>query len=1166
MRLKEIKLAGFKSFVDPTTVILPGNRNAVVGPNGCGKSNIIDAVRWVMGESSARQLRAEALADVIFNGSGTRAPTALAAIELLFDNRDGRVGGNLAAYADIAVRREVGRDGVSTYFLNGTKCRRRDVADVFLGTGFGPRSYSIIEQGMISELVEAKPEQLRAYLEEAAGVSKYRQRRRETENRIRHTQDNLARLNDIREELERQLAHLKRQAKTAERYRRLQAERRQRHAELLAIRLAAAQQALAAGDAAAQALAVRHAAAVAERQTVDTDLEAKRTAQGEQNDAIADADRRNYQIGADVSRLEQAIAFDRQRVEQLGQDRKDVAAQQERTASAIAVDAERVASTRAELAAKAPDLEACTGADTEARRQLAALEQRCAEQDLAWDSYRTRVAANDGDLRVCQDRIARAKDALRSLEARLQSLPAVPPTPADEGLAALAEAAAAAERDVATLAETIAANASAIAEARQALQSKEHDVEAAREAVQTLRRELAALTALQQAALGRADTEATEDWVARQDLAAAPRLGDHLTVDAGWELAVETVLGQDLQAIVVADTGALANELDQQSGARIALTEAKPAAMSNEPPELAGKALANRVAEPMGAWASGVFGAESLAQALSLRPALAAGQSIVTKAGVWLGPDWIRVGRAGESGGVIERGRQLAATRTAADEADERQQGALLALGEARTELTKLEEAREALRQRHESANAKLARIGNEHEVRRVRLEEATARAKRMASEREDLASEQQAQASNLAACEERMTELTAQRETLLADGETLRSTREQDAEARDAARRDAAAVREKLHTLQVESHALEATLAAADASRNRLLAERTQLAKRQDVLAADIATIEAALPGKQAGLDKQLAARLALEKERGELRRRLEAIDAEVAQLAQRRNEAEQQAEALRTELEDARLERERRRANCNNLAAELAATGIELATAQEALPPEADAEEWQAALEAIDRRISRLGPINLAAIDEYASQSERKEYLDSQQADLETALTTLKDAIGRIDRVTRTRLKETFDRVNGHLRVLFPKVFGGGQAALAMEGEDWLDSGVTLMARPPGKRNASIHQLSGGEKAMTAVALIFAIFQLNPSPVCLLDEVDAPLDDTNIARFADLIREMSRDVQFVFVTHNKQTIEMADYLLGVTMQEAGVSRLVSVDVDKAARLAAAG
>ena len=1162
MRLKEIKLAGFKSFVDPTTVVLPGNRNAVVGPNGCGKSNIVDAVRWVMGESSARQLRGEALTDVIFNGSGSRPPTSLASVELLFDNRDGRVGGNLASYANIAIRREVARDGQSTYFLNGTRCRRRDIADVFLGTGFGPRSYSIIEQGMISELVEAKPEQLRLYLEEAAGVSKYRQRRRETENRIRHTLDNLARLNDIREELERQLAHLKRQANAAERYRRMQAERRQRQAELLAIRLLAADEALAQGDAAAGALEVRHAAAARDRQALETALEAARAKQSEQQDAIAEADGRGYRLGADVSRLEQAIAFDRQRARQLEQDRQELAAQQERTADAIAADAERVASTRTALAAQAPALASSAAADKEAQEQLAALEQRCREQDLAWETHRTEAAANDGDLRVSEDRIERTRAAIERLQAQLAKQAPVEPT--DDGLLALTEAVAAARREAGELEEVIGANANALEQARRRVESSEQAVEKARQDAERLRREAAAVAAVQQAALGREAEGAADRWLAQQGLGNAPRLGDRLTVAPGWETAVETVLGFDVQAILVADAARFASPLAQLSGGRVALTEASAA------PELPGvvglAALAEKVQEPLGAWVAGVFAAESLDEALANRRRLVAGQSIVTRDGLWLGVDWIRVNRTADAGGVVERGRQLAAKTAAADAAESRQRKSAEALAQAREQLAQAEAGRESLRNRHHQAAAELARLASEHDVRRVRLEEALARSESAVAQRRALAVEQQAEARNLAAGEQRLAALSAKREALRRDGEARRKAREQDAKARDAARQDAAQSKERLHAIQVQRHALEATLTAADASRNRLLGERAELAKRQDALAAEVAAIEGGLPGKQAQLDRHLAARLALDEERAGLRRQMEAVEAEAASMAQRRHEAERRQEALRTELESARVERERLRGNRDNLAADLAATGVQLADARQALPQDADAGQWQEALEAIDRRIARLGPINLAAIDEYESQSERKAYLDGQHGDLETALATLRGAIQRIDRETRQRLKDTFERVNGHLRELFPKVFGGGQAALALVGEDWLDSGIALMARPPGKRNASIHQLSGGEKAMTAVALIFAIFQLNPSPVCLLDEVDAPLDDTNVARFADLIREMSREVQFVFVTHNKQTIEMADYLLGVTMQEAGVSRLVSVDVDRAARLAAAG
>ena len=578
--------------------------------------------------------------------------------------------------------------------------------------------------------------------------------------------------------------------------------------------------------------------------------------------------------------------------------------------------------------------------------------------------------------------------------------------------------------------------------------------------------------------------------------------------------------------------------------------------------------LADFVRPDLGTLLNGVFAAKSVTEALRHRPGLQPGQSIVTGEGVWLGVDWVRFDKpdkgADESGGIVHRGRELEALTKAAEQAEANLAEDAARLTEARRRTAALEDERETLHEQRVELTAELSRIRTEHDVRQVRVEEAAARARRNASEKDENDVQIETETKDLESCRARLGELESDAAALETEGESLRAARDADANERESALTAAREARDALHRLRIERQGLEASLEAAETARVRLESQRRDLDERADELRTAIADTEAEMPARREVLEAKLAERLELEKRVADLRRRMEAVEAEIGARTAKRNEVQQTVDEARARLEDARVQRERLAADRDNLQAQLADTGIGFDEAREGLPEDATEEQWLEALERVDKRIHRLGEINQAAIGDYEVESERRNHLDSQRDDLETALATLRDAIRRIDRETRVRFKDTFDRVNEQLDVLFPKFFGGGHAYLTQTGPDWLDTGVTLMARPPGKRNANIHSLSGGEKAMTAVALIFSIFQLNPSPVCLLDEVDASLDDVNVDRFADLIREMADDVQFVVITHNKRTIAMADHLLGVTMQEPGVSRLVSVDVESTVQTAA--
>jgi chromosome segregation protein len=1169
MRLKQIKLAGFKSFVDPTTVTLPGNRCAVVGPNGCGKSNIIDAVRWVMGESSAKQLRGENLTDVIFNGSNSRKPTSAASIELLFDNSDGRIGGEYSAYTDIAIRRQVSREGQSNYFLNGSKCRRRDIQDIFLGTGFGPRSYSIIEQGMISQLVEAKPEELRVYLEEAAGISKYKERRRETENRIKHTRENLERINDIREELARQLDRLQRQAKAAEKYRELRDEESLLTAQLYTLRYQSLRGELNIRESKIKELELALEKHLAEQRQLEAEIEQSRAQHAEQSDRFNVVQGNFYQLGADVARIEEAIQFNESRVKQLQDDLQSLGQRKMESEQQLLMDEAQIAESINNISALEPELIVLAEEDKASQQVLERIEGENRNWQQRWDAFNVTAAANEREAEVQVSRIEHLEQLMQRLKGRAQELDRLSAQQVDTGA-----------ETVDQLADEISSMDSAarlqdmrideclkeLAGAREDVLVREQVLEDARGEVQSLRHELAALQAVQEAALGQHVQEA-EEWVAQHNLGEQPRLGESLAVVPGWELAVETVLGDLLTAIRVDDLEQFASSLAELPDGNLALieTELESSQASNSQIDLpALSSLLRSDAVGSRSVLYGIYAADSTKVALAKRSLLGPGESIITREGFWLGSDWVRVlhDRA-EQSGIIERGHEIETLTLRVEEAERTLAELLVHVQDGRNRVERTEQQREELQVALNEVNQRLSMLRTNHGVSQVKIEEAGVRREQIKRETAEIGEQVQQEAerlriarSNLADIEQRREGENEARSELTEAKQALERNLQQ---ARDNAR----ASRDRYHELNVRRQSLDARLTAGKTARERLISQREVLNEQEQSLVSGIDASKTPLPDLQADLNVKLEQRVTVEAQLTELRTGMEAQESKTRALEGQRHQAEEFVTTVREELEAARVDRQGLSVQEENLLAQLHGTGHELSKIKDEMPEEASVDAWAEALDRMGRRIQRLGPINLAAIDEYEQESERKQYLDAQAEDLDSAMETLLEAIHKIDKETRTRFKDTFEAVNTRLGELFPKVFGGGHAYLELTGEDLLDTGVSLMARPPGKRNASVHLLSGGEKAMTAVALIFAIFHLNPSPVCLLDEVDAPLDDANVSRFASLIEEMSVDVQFVVVTHNKITMEMADYLLGVTMQEAGVSRLVSVDVDEAAAMA---
>ena len=1172
MRLKQIKLAGFKSFVDATTVTLPGNRCAVVGPNGCGKSNIIDAVRWVMGESSAKQLRGENLTDVIFNGSNSRKPNNAASIELIFDNSDGRIGGEYAAYADIAIRREVSRDGQSNYLLNGSRCRRRDIQDIFLGTGFGPRSYSIIEQGMISQLVEAKPDELRVYLEEAAGISKYKERRRETHNRIKHTRENLERINDIREELGRQLDRLQRQAQAAERYRTLKTEESLLNAQLYVLRYQALKEGLGQREQKIASLELDLEKAIAEQRRVEAQIEGQRKGFSEQTEKVNSVQERFYKLGSQITHTEESLQFNKQRLAQLNEELERARKRSAEANQQVTSDDEQIQRMQADVAELQPQVESLAAADQSVQAALADVENQNRDWQQRWDAFNQQFSANEQEAQVQTSRIEYLQQLIGRLDNRAQELARLASDqPKQEGqlVEQMALEIDGLETQSRSLDELMADCREELSGARQATQGLEQSLESAQGQVQDLRQQSANLQAIQDAALGSNVPEA-ENWINDNNLAGAQRLGQNLSVVPGWEGAVESVLGRFMQALQVDDLTGFAGTLSQLAEGDLALVESRATDGTDARNEaLALPTVRSLLRDRSLAGSSllyGVFAAESAEVALSKRHQLAAGQSIITREGFWVGPDWMRaLHDADQTQGIIERGRAIESLALEIEEAEVQLAKLVDQRQAARIQVETLEAKREELQRQANELNQSLSDRRTDHGVTRVKLEEAAARQEQLRKEAADVAEQLAQEKSRLEQTREALAIAEGVRSEQSVTKADLTEQREQLGERLQVSRESARASRDKFHAVNVRLESVQSQLTVSLTARDRVRNQQTQLADQMKGIQQGIEESQRPIPELESQLKEQLASRVGVEDELKQARVDLETLESGIRALEAQRGSASDGVAKVREGLEDERVQRQGMAVQESNLLEQLGATGHELAAVQQDMPEGAAEAAWVEEIERMSRRIQRLGAINLAAIEEFDTESERKNYLDAQAADLEEALDTLLDVMQKIDKETRVRFKETFDAVNTKLGELFPKVFGGGSATLELTGEDMLDTGVTLMARPPGKKNSSIHLLSGGEKAMTAVALIFAIFHLNPSPVCLLDEVDAPLDDMNVTRFAALIREMSESVQFLVITHNKITMEMADYLMGVTMHEAGVSRLVSVDVDAAAALAIA-
>ena len=821
MRLNSIKLSGFKSFVDPTSVTFPSSMSCIVGPNGCGKSNVIDAVRWVLGESSAKNLRSDSMTDVVFNGSSSRKPVSKASVELFFDNKDGRIGGEFSSYSEISVRRSLELDGQSNYYLNGTSCRKKDITDVFLGTGLGPRSYAIIEQGMISQLVSAKPEEMRGYIEEVAGISRYLERKKETESRIKRTKENLSRLEDLREEISRLLFKLQRQAKAAEKYQELRKEETKAQLMLLGSKWRDVSLILQNKEKEVKSQELKVEEINSEKNTSDSEIIKLRAKQIELQTSLDKVQQEFYSFGADISRTEQEISLKKDRLNEIS---------------------EKISTNKILIDSRVKEIESIEINKSSASKELDEIENE-----------------------------------LKSLK------------------------------------------------------------------------------------------EGAEE---------EPNKAEAEKIEGSWLIFItqsKNILSSISESIKIIKTKLSKKEAIDETVSRI----------------------------------------ESLGQEL------------------------------------------------------------------------------------------------NELESEPVRL-----------------------------------TKLT--QDFLINASEGAKQQRINLIDKTD-----------KYASLQAKLASLNSEGSHIDSKLQDLNKENIDLQKESEELQEPIDEI-------QKNLDNLLSERLKVEDKLLQSRKSIEECNASIHKIEREKIEKEQAAITLRELLENLRLERQASKIEQGNIETQVQELQGDMLKIERDLEADKSVESYSADLETIELKISRLGAINLAAMEEFDQESKRKELLDEQHNELMEALETLERAITKIDKETRTTFKDTFDKLNQSLSQSFPKLFGGGHAELVMLGDDLLSCGIGITARPPGKKNASVSQLSGGEKALTAIATVFAFFELNPAPFCLLDEVDAPLDDLNTMRFIDLVDEMSQRVQFVYISHNKISMEKSKHLMGVTMQEPGVSRMVAVDVDQAVEMAA--
>lgn len=1159
MRLKHIKLAGFKSFVDITTVPFPQSMTAIVGPNGCGKSNIIDAVRWVLGESSAKNLRGDSMTDVIFNGSSVRKPVGQASVELLFDNSQLRLQGSMADRTEISIRRVVNRDSQNTYYLNGSKCRRKDITDIFLGTGLGPRSYAIIEQGMISKLIESKPQELRVFIEEAAGVSKYKERRRETETRIRHTRENLSRLADIRQELGTQIEKLDGQAQAATRFRTLKTKERNLKAELTVLRWQQCQQNIEQYN--LNVLKVEHQIdqILAQQSSADLTKVDDQLKQQQYTENLTKLQQKKLMLTSHISRLEQNVKHAKQKTLTLHQDLLNVVENINEVSKHLTVNVDKKTASEQSIHKLEPLLIAAEKSTQNYHREILDLHRRKKAWQQHWDNYQQQQAHYTQQSNVLEANIKSAHLLMTKTEHRIAHL--------NMQLN---------QHNVNELLLETDSKRTLLHQSKQQYVEIEQQLNTAIEKYEcSVQRLNSVIEKKSQQQLNVQDLSSQvhtlasvnsqqSDWQLEQESFLQSlgyqnknQLLSALTVTVGWEYAIDIVVGQWLKATVVKhfpESIELPNAmmtLQKTSGENVANPGTLAACIQGKHPFTP---YLNTII---------VVDTEQLAHQAS--NTLSINQSVICKQGLWIGNGWLRKGSFEHQNGLLTQRTQMlnAQIDLAASEQ--------LSLKLAKT-ITELQHQNSLLNaeriELQNQASEKSAFIEKIQQSVVLLEQEISLKSAQVVHVKDELNDQENALESELSRYQQ-----------LLKQQSSLQKNHDKEIAVRQVLQNEKASL-----NLQIDNKQRDHKRSNDEVQQFKLELEKNKVEGigLQSAITRDQQQLLRLQQQQQQLLDTQSQNQLPivddekklteLIEESGNIDTQQQTLNQVLATVSSKIERFNVQQQELNSKVAKERDKLSKYHVNAETFKVRSKAALEQLAEMQQnlddvvkRLPIGAKEGPWQLQLTNVNKDISELGAINLAAIEEFKLQTERKQFLDKQNADLESSISTLESAIHKIDKETRQKFKDTFEQVNSDLKLLFPKVFGGGNAYLDLTGDDLLDAGVTIMARPPGKKNSTIHLLSGGEKALTALSLVFAIFRLNPAPFCLLDEVDAPLDDANVGRFCKLVEEMSQTVQFIYISHNKIAMEMASHLTGVTMHEPGVSRMVAVDIDEAVAMAEA-
>jgi chromosome segregation protein len=1174
MRLKHIKLAGFKSFVDPTKVHFEQQMTAIVGPNGCGKSNIIDAVRWVLGESSAKNLRGEAMTDVIFNGAASRKPIGQASVELVFDNTQGRIQGDMADRSQVSVRRVVNRESINTYFLNGTKCRRRDITDIFLGTGLGPRSYAIIEQGTISRLIESKPQELRVFLEEAAGISKYKERRKETETRIRHTRENLARLSDIRLELDVQIDKLHQQAEAAKRFRTLKQQERKYKAELAVLRWQKFDQQRQQHQTRILALESKvesQNSELSQNDLVMIELKANMQACNDNNQTLH---QQKLNVTQNITRAEQQVKYLKEQSEKSQTDSELTQQQLLNAQQLILTEQAQLKLYNTQFNEQQPQLQATEAALKTCQTALAQQQVEQKKLQSRWQQHQQKRDKNQQQKLTIHAHITQQQTIIEQvsqqtikLRQQIALLPRQDPA-AEQALGQQKTLVTGAIEQLQKQQDQITDKAANLQQVYRALSQAlavatgQHTVKS--QVIEALQIKLTDTSPW---------SEKQAIWFSQQSITEVVSLQSQLNVAHGWEQAVEVVLshwlaGHVIETLPNADTD---GNLTADNLCFVYRNSAQSSAQSRDKsmPKLSielGTINTNTLADKvtgvsaLSSYFNNIFLAENYREAKQELSNLASHQSIICPDGTWLHHHMLTKGKLEQGYDYISLQRQLANEQTAIQDLLSRQQNTEQQQSQTSEQQARLASEKSAISQNVSLKHAKLNELNNLISLKAQASEQQQSQQKKLTEQIDDLLNSEHIAKQKLADFQAQIAQVSDE------NGDSVDNFSEQQILLQASIEQ----IQTRSQTLHQQRH--QSSLVVEQLKNQRMQGEQSirsnqenvnlltlRLSSNSQVFTDNSQPIQAFEQQLPEWLDNLVAINDKLQFNQ----QTLNDSQTRLATLELQQKSSQNKISELNQQLARLQLDSEGFKLRAESTLETLAELQQNITSVIEAMPANAKESLWQAQLIKLAKDIQLLGAINLAAIEEYESQFKRKSYLDQQDQDLNNAISTLEAAIAKIDKESRHKFKLTFDQVNKDLQVLFPKVFGGGQAYLTMTGEDLLETGVTIMARPPGKKNSTIHLLSGGEKALTALSLVFAIFRLNPAPFCLLDEVDAPLDDANVSRFCNLVREMSQTVQFIYISHNKIAMEMASHLTGVTMFEPGVSRMVAVDIDEAIAMA---